>query len=182
MLTELVLKPTVLDLSVPEPRAAKPSVAKSGEMYSGVSKSGVSKPAAPKSGVVKPGLPKFGASESGASKSDVVQFGAVKPGVSEVSGSKRHGKVVAERRAAALTPFPKQGRRKHEVLAWLEAFLIANGGVASAPEVKAAAAQEGIAERTLERVRPGIATSARQGFGEPANWELINKRSLVDAS
>jgi hypothetical protein len=48
--------------------------------------------------------------------------------------------------------------------------------------IKAAAAEEGIAERTLERVRPGIATSARQGFGEPANWELINKRSLIDAS
>ena len=69
-------------------------------------------------------------------------------------------------------------RRSAEVLAWLEAFLAAHDGVASAPAVKTAAAKEGIAERTLERVRPMIATSMRQGFGEPANWELRHDHSV----
>jgi hypothetical protein len=73
-------------------------------------------------------------------------------------------------------------RRFDEVLLWLDAYLKAQGGVASAPVVKAAAAREGIAERTLERVRPTIASSARQGFGEPANWELLKLPSAVSAS
>jgi hypothetical protein len=91
-------------------------------------------------------------------------------------------KHAQNRRSATPAPYGKHGRRSSEVLAWLEAFLIARDGVASAPVVKAAAVAEGIAERTLERVRPRIATSARQGFGEPANWELIVKRSLADAA
>ena len=90
-----------------------------------------------------------------------------------------HPKQSLPKKASALAaqqwsegsnkPIP---RRSAEVLAWLEAFLVAQNGVASAPAVKAAAARAGIAERTLERVRPTIATSMRQGFGEPANWEL----------
>jgi hypothetical protein len=51
-------------------------------------------------------------------------------------------------------------------------FLTARGGVAEAPLVKDAAAQAGIAERTLERARSRIAASIRQGFGEPSLWKV----------
>ena len=110
---------------------------------------------------------------------------ATKPKVLEriefepVAPSAANAKPVAERRASSPASLLNQGRRSDEVLAWLEAFLIARDGVASAPLVKAAAAAEGIAERTLERVRPMIATSARQGFGEPANWQLTTQPALA---
>ena len=76
-----------------------------------------------------------------------------------------HSKRAQEARAATVAPTSSAGgpkstpRRSAEVLAWLEEFLLAHDGVASAPVVKAAAAREGIAERTLERVRPTVATS-----------------------
>ena len=98
---------------------------------------------------------------------------------SAVGGNKQTPKfapvlpVTAPDNGAKATSVKPGPRRSGEVLAWLEEFLVAHNGVASAPMVKAAAAREGIAERTLERVRPSIATSMRQGFGEPANWELL---------
>jgi HEAT repeats len=179
----VVSKPTVSKSSRSKPVVSRPTVSKSSPSELVVAEPVVSKPVV----VSRPTVSKSSPSELVVSKPGVSKPSLPNPRVSklsasEPSGSKPAEEVVVDRRSSTLTPFPKQGRRSHEVLAWLEAFLIANDGVASAPMIKAAAAEEGIAERTLERVRPGIATSARQGFGEPANWELINKRSLIDAS
>ena len=160
---------------VSEPTAAKPVESEP--------KPVVSKPVGSKASVSKPVGSKASGSKSVGSKASGLKASVSKPVGSKASVSKSlaatstESKTVLAPQPTIPNPADKQGRRSDNVLAWLEAFLVAKDGVASAPLVKAAAAAEGIAERTLERVRPSIATSARQGFGEPANWELITKRA-----
>ena len=142
------------------------------------SKASVSKPVGSKASVSKPVGSKASVSKPVGSKASVSMPVGSEASVSKsLAATSTESKTVLAPQPTIPNPADKQGRRSDNVLAWLEAFLVAKDGVASAPLVKAAAAAEGIAERTLERVRPSIATSARQGFGEPANWELITKRA-----
>jgi hypothetical protein len=75
---------------------------------------------------------------------------------------------------ATIAPNVTAGERGR-VERWLIDLLLANGGALPAPVVKAEAAAAGISERTLERARPGIASSVRRGFGEGALWNLIHQ-------
>jgi HEAT repeats len=169
VLKPTVSEPTVLKPTVPESTGPKPTVKKPTVM-----EPTVSEPTGPKPTVKKPTVMEPTVSKQTMSKTEF-EHHELEP----VRPRSASAKSVTERRTGAPSSLRKPGRRSDEVLEWLEAFLVASDGVASAPLVKAAAAAEGIAERTLERVRPMIATSARQGFGEAANWQLIEHRAVA---
>jgi HEAT repeats len=187
----LVSEPTELSLPIKvEEPADEPSDERSDERSDVLELLDGSKPSGPKrSGpkprASKPSTPKPLVNECSAHEPAVTKSLVPEPAVTKFPAPK-HPVPQVERRDRKGEGSPGNTvklplRRSAEVMAWLETFLEAHDGVASAPLVKAAAAREGIAERTLERVRPMIATSKRQGFGEAANWELHPERRLIRA-
>lgn len=70
---------------------------------------------------------------------------------------------------------------RDRVADWLRRYLITSGGEARWPDIRKAAAADGIAERTVQRARAraGV-TTERTGFPAVAVWRLTPERDLTD--